>query len=151
MNVYRITKRRYAEDMSGTGAFINGGRWNSPGKYALYTSENPSLCTLEARVHLKAYIPGGFVMVRYELPENYILDVHTLGALPDGWNRVSPYHLYTVVTGDRFLHSTSHLALRIPSIVVDNQFNFLINPLHPQVRDIKILAIDAFHFDKRLF
>lgn len=148
MIVYRITKNKYSRDTSGIGAFLYGGRWNSIGKHALYTSENPSLCTLEALVHLQGNQPQRFSLVSFSLPNDSITPLAS--KLPEDWNQDLELTSYTVALGDQFLNTQSHLALKIPSIVVSNQFNYLINPLHPRIQELKILSIEPYSFDPRL-
>ncbi|WPP52028.1 RES family NAD+ phosphorylase [Catalinimonas niigatensis] len=73
---YRITKSKYARDLSGTGAYLNGGRWNHPGTYILYTASSVALATLETLAHIRKDIsPKGFVLVTLYLPDVFTKEI----------------------------------------------------------------------------
>jgi RES domain-containing protein len=152
MKLFRIAKKPYCEDLSGHGAFLFGGRWNSKGTRMVYTSENISLCTLEALVHLnKRQLESSFALITIELPDDLgsFLTI-TTDQLPKGWNSPNDYRTYTRLRGDEFCRNKKHLALRVPSSIVEDQYNLLLNPLHPDMDAVRITSVKSYKFDKRL-
>lgn len=135
--------------MSGYGAYLYGGRWNSKGTALLYTAQNSSLAQLEVLTRFDKTIP---------LPELclLILDVPVrsasvikAGMLPLGWNKyIAP--LYLKKLGDRFVKENNRLVLKVPSAINPEEYNYLINPLHKDASKIKILEVKRISIDKRL-
>ncbi|MES2278007.1 MAG: RES family NAD+ phosphorylase [Bacteroidota bacterium] len=149
MLLYRITRCVYANDMSGTGARLYGGRWNNIGRAMVYTASSMALATLEALVHLPtAIIPDDFCLVTFDAPED-IFEADTR-LFPPNWNAY-PEPEILKRTGDFFLKQNEHLLMKVPSAIVKAEFNYLINPLHPKAAEIKILGSEPFTFDERLF
>ncbi len=149
MIVYRISNPAYSNDLSGTGAKIFGGRWNSKGIPMLYTTEHISLALLEMLVHtqLKDFtIPLELIYIT--LPDTSLVQEVQLPKLKDNWVTDIEYSRFM---GDEFIKSKKHLALKVPSAVVQEEYNYLINPVHPDVKKIKINEIKSFRPDKRLF
>ncbi|MGB7784572.1 MAG: RES family NAD+ phosphorylase [Salinimicrobium sp.] len=151
MKVYRLSRKKYAEELSGKGAAIVGGRWNSRGTQIIYTAESRALALAEVAVHLTvATLPEDFMMVEIELPDEIeIADLDT-EQLPKRWN-VFPYNLATQEFGDEFVRTAEKAVLRVPSAVVPGDFNYLINPKHADFSRIKISKTEAFPLDNRLF
>ena len=147
MELFRITRSEYQEDLSGIGAFYNGGRWNSPRNAMLYTSSHRSLAMLEVLVHWhKTVAPPNYVIVSLELPD----DVATVTApyLVPEWYEDQQW---TKEVGDEWLKAGNSLLLRVPSVVVQAEQNYLVNPMHPDMLSIKITDISPLNFDSRLF
>jgi RES domain-containing protein len=149
--VYRITREKYANDLSGTGAKQYGGRWNSVGVPLLYTSSSISLSILEILVHLpKHLLPKDLVLITLEINEKAshleILDTN----LPKNW-RHFPMPIATQKIGNIMVNENKCLFLKIPSIIVVSEINILINPLHKNVKQVKIQDIKPFSLDVRLF
>ena len=87
MLVYRLSKKQYANDLSGTGAKIAGGRWNKKGTAILYTSSAVSLCLLEVIVHIPlSFLPKNMVLSTIEIPDNTTIKTYTVNDLPKDWN-----------------------------------------------------------------
>lgn len=148
MVLYRITRCTYANDLSGTGARLYGGRWNNIGRAMTYTASSRALATLEALVHLPtAIIPDDFCLAIIYAPED-ILEVDT-SVFPPNWN-VYPGPEILKRTGDFFLRENKHLLLKVPSAIVKDEFNYLINPQHAKAGKIKITGTEPFTFDERL-
>jgi RES domain-containing protein len=149
MVLYRITKCNYANDLSGTGARLYGGRWNSEGKDALYLASSRSLAVLEVLVHLPPLmIPDGYCLVEIEVPDNSIKHIH-IEALPDNWKDVAgPVALKRI--GDEFLKDQQYLLMKMPSSIVPMEHNYLLNPQHSAMKKVKILKSEPFDFDERL-
>ncbi len=149
MILYRIVKCNYADDLSGTGARLYGGRWNSEGKPAIYLASSRALAVLEVLVHLPPLmIPDGYCMVEIEVPDNSITKLE-IEDLPPNWNDISaPITLRQI--GNEFLRKQAHLLLKVPSSIVPMEYNYLLNPLHPAIKKVKILTKKSFDFDSRL-
>ncbi len=149
MRVYRLVKGEFIKDLTGNGSKLYGGRWNSVGLPALYTAEHISLAVLENLVYLKKYKkPPDYHLLTIELPDSIEPVVINKGKLKRNWKDDPNYSQFI---GDAFLRSGQGLYLRVPSAIVDEEHNFIINPNHSQAVKLKILATQGFHFDKRLF
>jgi len=150
MIVFRLTRARYARDLSGRAAELAGGRWNSKGTALLYTSCSRSLCLLELAVHLPLNgVPIDYRLVSIEIPDDSVeqLDKRRLNAQ---WKAI-PFTTATMLVGDQFVRSNRNLALQVPSAIVPDEFNVLINPVHAETGRIKVIEELPFDFDERLF
>lgn len=151
MKVFRICKEKYANDLSGTGAKLVGGRWNSKGIPILYTSESRALAMTEVAVHLPYnLIPNDFVLVTIDIPENLKLEEVLVKNLSKKWNNF-PINNSTQNIGNEFVKNNDALVLKVPSAVVAGDFNYLINSNHKDFDKIEIENIIPFIFDNRLF
>lgn len=151
MFVYRLTRKKYKVNLSGKGAAMEGGRWNPKGAEIIYTAQSRALAMAEIAVHLSlATLPNDFVMLKIEIPNNTSISKIFPVELPDGWNSF-PYSLKTQKFGNKFLLDNSTCLLKVPSAVVKGDFNILINPWHLEFKAIKIVEIEDFPFDKRIF
>jgi len=147
MILYRIVKCNYA-DLSGTGARLYGGRWNSEGRAMVYLTSSRSLGVLEALAHLSpTNLPGDYCMMTIKTPDNFFeVDIKSL---PENWHDFpEPNSLKQI--GNKFLQENKYLFLKVPSAIVEEEFNYLMNPMHPKAADVKILSTQPFHFDPRL-
>lgn len=150
MQLYRLTREKYAHELSGIGAARFGYRWNSAGIEMIYTAESRALALAEVLPRLTAEtLPPDFCMVEIEVPED--LKVHTLerNELPDDWS-VFPHPESTKQFGDAFVKAGKYCLMRVPSAVVDGDFNCLINPRHPGFSKIEVKAVRRFKVDQRL-
>lgn len=151
MEVFRLSRRKFAKPLSGIGAAIKGARWNSPGVELIYTSSNRSLAMAEVAVHFGVGgVPRDYVMVTIYMPPDISITKITEASLPADWN-VFPYYAATHLVGDRFVASNKYCALQVPSAVTKGDYNILINPRHADFRKIKIVEIEDFPFDRRIF
>jgi RES domain-containing protein len=150
MIVYRVCLDVYANDLTGNGARIHGGRWNSPGVPALYTSASQSLAILETLTTTPpAILQQNFLLLAIEVPAKSPVRKITLKELPRNWN-VYPVPVNVQKTGDKWLQSGKALLLKIPSVIVPAEFNYIINPLHPDSHKLKIIASQKLYLDKRI-
>ncbi|MEO6453097.1 MAG: RES family NAD+ phosphorylase [Ginsengibacter sp.] len=148
MIIYRISNEEFKDDISGNGAGINGSRWNSAGTRVLYTSEFISLCILESLVHLRQnYIPGYQYLLHIEIPDSTEAPEILLKKIKKNWTSEI---LYTQWIGDEFIKNNKSLMLKVPSAVVPEEHNFLINPLHADFKKVKIISSELLNLDKRL-
>jgi RES domain-containing protein len=137
---WRISRAPYA-DLSGTGARLYGGRWNSPGRALIYAAETAALAVLEVRVHLDLtpdLLPDDYVLTGIALDG---LTVETLETLPD-----TPQAF-----GDAWLAEARTPVLRVPSFIVPESFNLLLNPAHRDATGLKVTSLRPFRFDTRLW
>ena len=148
MIVYRLSKAQYAQDLSGKGAELVGGRWNSRGNAMLYTSQSIALCVTEIAVHVPlGILPKDYQLIHIEIPDEDLLEMKRL---PKDWQSF-PHSNSTQMIGDKFLKEHKHLVFKVPSAAVQGEFNFLINPRHKNFNHFEIVKIEDFNFDERLF
>lgn len=151
MKVFRLSRSKFAGDLSGKGAEIAGGRWNSKGTPMLYTSQSVALCTVELAVHTPlGNIPSDYTLITLEIPDGIKAAELTAGELPPDWKTL-PHANSTQQLGDEFVRSGKNALLKAPSVVVPGEYNFLINPSHPDSKGIVIKSTEPFEFDSRLF
>jgi RES domain-containing protein len=150
MKVYRIAKTQYIHDLSGSGAKIYGGRWNHRGTSMIYTSENRALATVEYLVHVPlSIVPPDLGLAILQIPDNITPKEIPMSELPDNW-REYPAPSKLAELGTAWVKVNESLLLRVPSAVIEHEFNILINPLHPDMKHVAILQIESYTIDKRL-
>ncbi|HMU32751.1 MAG TPA: RES family NAD+ phosphorylase [Pyrinomonadaceae bacterium] len=151
MQVFRLIREQYVSDpLSGRGAANFGARWNSIGVELVYTAANRSLAMAEVAVHLPiVMLPDDYLMVVVELPVDISIKTLEVGELPQRWSDF-PYLAASQRIGDKFAADAEYCILQVPSVVTSGDFNYLINPHHPDFTSIRILSFEAFKFDKRL-
>ncbi|EJJ3962340.1 RES family NAD+ phosphorylase [Salmonella enterica] len=151
MILYRLTKTRYLMTAwSGLGAKEAGGRWNSVGTAMVYLSETASLTMLETLVHINAPpLLDDFTLLSLDVPDEQI-QTFDMNRLPDNWaSEDAPAEL--ALYGDNWAESGSSIALRIPSALSPVEFNYLLNPAHPELFDLMATVKKIpFRFDSRL-
>jgi RES domain-containing protein len=151
MEVYRLSREKFADTLSGKGAAIKGARWNSVGVELIYTAENRSLAMAEVAVHFTlATLPHDYVIMTIFIPDDISLQKLNIGDLPIDWN-IFPHPASTQTIGDKFVADNKYCVLQIPSSVTQGDYNLLINPNHPGFKRIKIMTTGKFPFDKRIF
>ena len=149
MILYRIVRCVYANDLSGTGARLYGGRWNSEGKPAIYLASSRALAVLEVLVHLPPLqIPDDYCLAEIEVPDNSITKMDA-ELLPPGWKDISPPVILKQM-GDEFLRKQDYLLLQVPSSIVPMEYNYIVNPLHDDMARVKLIKKEPFNFDERL-
>lgn len=149
MTVYRLTKGKHHQDLSGKGAELYGGRWNSKGVAMLYTSQSRALAFAEVAVHLPiGIVPKDYHLISIQIPDAVEMLQLTSTDMPSDW-RSNPHSNSTQQIGDDFILAAKYLVLRVPSAVVPGDFNYLINPAHHQFKEIKIVDKEPFEFDSR--
>jgi RES domain-containing protein len=151
MIVYRLSKQAYINDLSGYGAEKTGGRWNSKGIPVLYTAASRALAMVEIAVHVPlGIIPVDYYIAVIETPDKASIPRVEVADLPANWNK-NPFTKTTQLIGDDFIKSNKHLMVQVPSATVPGDFNYLINPRHPDFKNVRIKSVDTFEFDLRLF
>ena len=143
-----------ADSLSGKGAEISGGRWNRTGNPVIYTASNVSLAALETLVHFNAaLLPLNRILVRIEVSKD-VWDERVVAdsaSLQVGWDVVPP-GMVTLDFGDQWLRSGASALLQVPSAIVPEEYNVLINPRHPSMAKGSIKAIKhrRWQYDSRL-
>lgn len=151
MIVYRLGKEKYKNDLSGKGAEKAGARWNSKGQAMVYTSESRALCTTEIAVRTPlGNVPIDFYLTTIEIPDTIEIGELKASELPRDWKSI-PHPNSTQVLGDKFIATGKFLVLKVPSAVVQGDFNYLINPAHKLIGKVKVIKTEPFVFDERLF
>lgn len=148
MTGYRITHPTYSQDLSGEGARLYGARWNSIGIPMLYLASHASLAILELLVHVHwKEMDLTWDLMSIRLPEQAAIKEMAAGKLKKNWQHDLAY---TRFLGDSFIASGQYLILKVPSVIVPEEYNVLINPRHADARKIKITHTDRFKPDQRL-
>jgi RES domain-containing protein len=149
MIVHRICNSLYSDDLSGNGSKLFGGRWNSKGIPMLYVSEHISLAVLEMLVNNQFKdFSIELSLLRISIPDSIEIKEIKLSKLKPKWNEDFSYSKFM---GNEFIKSMNNLVLKVPSAVIGEEHNFLINPLHPDFKKIKITEVKQFSTDERLF
>jgi RES domain-containing protein len=151
MNVFRISKTKYlTDDLNGIGAGLYGGRWNNIRIPCVYTSESQSLCILEhlSNISKKIYLHEKFTITTIFIPDNCI-STPAPKHLPKNWYLI-PAAKESKDFGSQLLISKINLAYRLPSAIVQNEFNIIIDPEHKDIRKISIIEQKPFIIDKRI-
>ena len=151
MIVYRLANKKHAEDLSGIGAEITGGRWNFKGTRILYTADSRALCLAEIAVHTPiGVMPKDYFLITIEIPDSTPTIQIEVESLSKDWRKF-PYSKTTQDFGDNIITQNEYLLIKVPSAVVQGDYNILINPLHPDFGKIRITRKEKFDFDERLF
>jgi len=147
---WRLVRQRYAENaFSGEGARRFGGRWNSPGTPIVYTSAHLSLAGLETLVHVQPLTPrDAFIVFRLEW-EDRLMEILPESAWPPSW-QAEPPGTSSMRIGDRWFREGRSAVLAVPSALIKEEKNYLLNPHHPDFRKVEITRIREFFFDPRL-
>lgn len=147
MNVYRITKKKYSNELVSSGL---ANRWNDKGEDVIYASETRSLACLENIVHRSGLIRSDSycTMVIY-IPDELLFSTINLDDLPDDWNSTELCTRCQQLGSDWF-KSKSTALLRVPSAVIPEEYNIVINTKHADFKKIKLITTLPFYFDKRL-
>lgn len=152
MKVFRIEREKYLNTtLKGIGAALTDGyRWNSLNTYLVYTAESRALATLEISVHLDLSedLPTDRLYVEIDIPEDIIIHELKIEDLPEQWDAKPPI-LETQYIGDDFVKENNAGVLKVPSSIVPHEFNYLINPSHPDAERITVLSVTPLIFDRR--
>ena len=152
MNVtaWRMIKAKHAKDaFSGEGARLAGGRWNSRGNAVVYTASSASLAVLERLVHLESdEILEAYLLCEVSFSAELVKSVNAADLTPD-WRAASPLPELQQM-GDAWLAGRTSTVLRVPSVIVEFEFNYLLNPAHPDFARIGIGPLVPYRLDPRL-
>lgn len=150
MEFWRIAKQKYALDKKCAGAEQHGGRWNSIGQPALYAGCSIEIAALEKFVHLNGVIHGlGLLLVKIEVPDNVSLVKQEASKLPKGWD-ILPSNSVSQNIGDNWLKNNTELVMLVPSVIIPEAFNAVINPNHSEYSQVTLSIYRPFEFDDRM-
>ena len=148
MLIYRIGKSEFIEDLSGYGASLSNNRWNSKGVFMLYTSQHISLSLLEVLVHVpyEILITIKLSLLTLEIDESKISDIDQL---PKNWHNSDEL---IRKRGDNWIAIKKSVGLKVPSIIVPEEKNIILNPKHLEFsKSVKVVDLKPFEADRRLF
>ena len=149
MKVYRIGWTKHADDLSGEGSKLFGGRWNHKGIPCIYTSESRALALLEYSVNVNIdEIPRALSCVTIEIP-NRSIKLISENKLPGNWKNF-PAPSDKKDLGSKLLSSLKAAVIKIPSSIIKEEFNYLLNPLHQHNKNFKVVDIKDFIYDVRI-
>jgi RES domain-containing protein len=147
MIVYRITASGLSKGLKASG---NAARWNSKNKYVLYTSSNRALACLENIVHRSGEgFNRLFKVLVIEIPEEIKITEINIKNLPANWFFYRNQYLSQEL-GNIWITKGHSCVLKVPSVIIKEESNYLINPAHPDFKMIKVLRTEDFEFDQRL-
>lgn len=151
MIVYRICSTTYANDLNGTGAALYGGRWNPSGLPLLYTAGTISLSYLEYLAHnIHILNPRNISLVKIKIDDSSKVQEIDSIKLPTGWRTNAYVPAMTQKLGKDFITQRRSYILKVPSAIVPDEYNYLLNPLHPDHKSTYVIEqIDSFEIDKR--
>ncbi|MDL2354482.1 MAG: RES family NAD+ phosphorylase [Pseudomonadota bacterium] len=150
MRLWRIAQPKYALDKLCAGTARYGGRWNPVGIPALYCGSSISLCSLEKFVNIGATPFPPLVLVAVDIPDDSALYSPTVAELPIGWNTM-PTSAAAQKFGGAWLSRASELGMIVPSAIVPEETNMVINTRHPGYMDVALTLVRSFTFDGRMF
>jgi RES domain-containing protein len=150
MKLWRIAQRKYALDRLCAGSALYGGRWNPVGLPAFYCGASIAICALEKFVHVgQAPLPP-LVLVAVDIPDESEFFAPAVDQLPPGWDTL-PTSAVAQDLGRKWLERGTALAMHVPSAVLPEENNVILNPRHPQFLDVELTVVRPFSFDQRMF
>lgn len=147
MKVYRICLAKWATKLTASGY---PARWNSKGRFVLYTAGSRALACLENVVHRSSEGLGGrFKVMLIEIPEHLEIEEIKLGDLEEEWFSFESFY-YCQSIGNDWIDNGKSAVLKVPSVIVPNESNYIINIQHPDFNQIKLTSTEDFNFDPRI-
>ena len=147
-----VKKKRTAGAFSGEGSRISGGRWSLPGAPLIYCADSLALAALELFIRIREYGQNiEFVRFQADIPADVVIETFDKKILPPEW-RIVPAPSSTKSLGSKWAEEKRTAVLRVPSVVVSDEYNIILNPLHPDFRKIIIhKPPQPFTFDPRMW
>jgi len=148
-----VREKRLPDAFTGDGARLGGGRWNHPGTPVVYVSESLSLAALELFVHFTRHdikLSKSLFAIPVEIPDSLKITEVSIKDLDPDW-RVSPPSYSTKDIGTEWVRKGPSAILRVPSAVIPEEYNLILNPKHTDFKKIKIGRPRAFTLDKRVW
>lgn len=151
IRAFRLFKSKYlANAFDGEGSRLFGGRWNSQGRKLVYTASTLSLAALEILVGVQDNeLLHEYAYLSVEFDEGLVMDILDFAELPATWNS-SPPSFETRRLGDSWIDGMHSAVLRVPSVTIPSEANYLLNLEHPDFKEIVIGQPQRFEFDARL-
>jgi len=149
MELYRITHARWSDTLIASG---RAARWNSNNIFVIYSSFTRSLACLENLVHYSGIdLSASFSIVIIDVPDDVSIKELKLSSLPADWHRSDPdAYNYCRKFGDEWVIKNESLLMKVPSAIIKDEFNCLINTAHPDFSRIRRKAAEPFFFDPRI-
>ncbi len=149
IQLWRLYREQYGAGLDGIGGTFADGRWHSRGQRAVYFGASASITVLERLAHLDPdLLPDDLQLGLFELSDSKKHpSVTQLKKLPANWAQDLNWSRRT---GNEWLESQSHCLLAVPSVILPEETNYLLNPLHPAAKSIHLVKKRPFHFDSRL-
>ncbi len=148
MKLYRFGKQPYIQDTSGQGGLYHNGRWHRKGTQILYTAEHLSLAKLEMLAN-SPILPVNYFALTLEVPDNASAKHIEAADLPADWPSL-PYPPELAAISEAWIREGKYWLLRVPSAHSPAEYNYLLNPLHPEHATLRVLSLEPHPFDKRL-
>lgn len=151
MQAWRLTRRPFA-DLSGSGGLYAAGRWHARGRPVLYAGLTPAVCLLEFLVNAELVpdlLPDDLVLLRLDVPADLPLTRLDAADLPPDWRSLDG-RAACRAAGEAWLDGGETVGLLVPSAVLPQETNLILNPRHPRMAAVRIAAIETFAFDSRL-
>jgi RES domain-containing protein len=149
MFLYRIGKTKYAKELKGKGAKMNGGRWNYEGVACIYTAQSRALSLVEYSAHVSLEdLPRALCFTTFDVPDSPIFELE-IDVLPENWDHW-PYPKETRDFGSELLRKNEYLLFKFPSAIVPFEYNYLINPQHKEMTNVTIMDVIEYSYDTRL-
>ena len=146
MIVYRITTEKWCKNLQPSG---NIARWNTRGSFMIYTAGSRALACLENIVHRSGEMSGKIYKVMLiEIPSNLEIQEIKKNSMHKNWKSCTNYS-YCQEKGNKWLKEGSTVILKVPSVIIEEEFNYLINPQHNQFKKIRLADVEDFSFDAR--
>ena len=149
MEVYRISRDIYAEALKASGV---ASRWNMDEQYVFYTSHSRSLATVELVVHRAAIQPAfKYKVMVISIPDDEkLFHQIKISDLPADWRTTNAYPTLQKIGSNWYKNKTS-LVLKVPSVIIPNEYNYVINNRHPDFKEhIKLVRLENYYWDERL-
>jgi RES domain-containing protein len=152
ITAFRLARAEFRADIwSGDGGLHVDGRWHTPGRRIVYTSQSLSLAQLEVLVHIsnRKHLPL-LVQAAVEIPDDVQEDSVDLQRLPDDWRQFSPYPARTQALGNQWLKAIESAVLKVPSAISEGEWNFLLNPAHGDFARLRLGTAKDYVMDARI-
>jgi RES domain-containing protein len=148
MFLWRISNH---EGLDGRGGMLASARWHTQGRPVVYLAASPAGALVEVLVNLEldaARLPGSYMMLKVEAPDDILVRRIEMASLPSGW---AGDLSISRSLGDEWLAGGESALLEVPSAIVPDTFNVLLNPQHPDAGRIKVVWQRAYPYDRRFF
>ena len=146
MMVFRITTEEWCTSLQASG---NAARWNARGRFVIYAAGSRSLACLENLVHRSGVWQGKtYKVMVIEFSDNIKIETIEIEDLKKNWERIDNFS-YCRTQAGKWLNSGIAAILKVPSVIIKKEFNYLINPQHPDFKFIKLKGVEDFDFDQR--
>ncbi len=148
MKTYRLSPTEFADDLSGTGSAKSAGRWNKTGTPCLYTSDSRALALCECVLGTSGDDkPDELAIVTYDIPDELTIVELLEADLPGHWPQ-NPPPLECQEMGNQYLEKADYVAIRVPSSIVPNEYNYVLNPNARDFGRIRIVEIAAMDMNQ---